>query len=307
MRLLRLVVSLCLGVLLVSTAQAQAPQLPTPGPKPTEAQPVPLPPPNPKTPPQLTQEDVTAFLDGFLPLQLQRDDVAGATISVFQNGRPLILKGYGYSDFKKKTPVDPVITTFRPGSISKLFTYVSMMQLVEQGKLNLDANIQQYVDFKINPGPSGIGDAPITLRNLATHTAGFEEELHDFGSDKSGKLPVDIRTFLIRNQPNRYALPGKDLAYSNYGITLIGYIVQRLSGEPFAAYVQHHIFTPLGMSHSTFEQPLPKGFVATKGYIHTSAGRHWLRRCHRDPRGRPFVDRGGHGRLRADAARPWDL
>lgn len=268
MRLLRPVLSLCVLAFLASTAQAQAPQLP--GPKPANTiQPVPLPPPNPKSPPQLTAEDVTAFLDGFLPLQLQRDDVAGATISIYQNGQPLILKGYGYSDFKKKTPVDPVVTTFRPGSISKLFTYVSMMQLVEQGKLNLDANVQQYLDFKINPGPSGIGDAPITLRNLATHTAGFEEELHDFGSDKSGKLPMDLRTFLIRNQPNRYAAPGKYLAYSNYGIALIGYIVQRTSGEPFAAYVQHHIFTPLGMTHSTFEQPLPKGFVATKGYLHT--------------------------------------
>jgi len=269
MRLLRRVLSLCLGVLAVSTVQAQAPQFPTPGPKPTATQPVPLPPPNPKSPPQLTPQDVTAFLDGFLPLQLQRDDVAGATISVYQNGQPLILKGYGYADFKKKTPVDPVVTTFRPGSISKLFTYVSMMQLVEQGKLNLDANIQQYLDFKINPGPSSIGDAPITLRNLATHSAGFEEELHDFGSDKSGKLPLDIRTFLIRNQPHRFAAPGKALAYSNYGITVIGYIVQRVSGEPYAAYVQHHIFTPLGMTHSTFEQPLPKGFVATKGYLHT--------------------------------------
>jgi CubicO group peptidase (beta-lactamase class C family) len=203
-------------------------------------------------------------------LQLQRDDVAGATISIYQNGQPLILKGYGYADFKKKTPVDPVATTFRPGSISKLFTYVSMMQLVEQGKLNLDTNVQQYLDFKIDPGPSGVGDAPITLRNLATHTAGFEEELHDFGSDKSGKLPLDIRTFLIRNQPHRFAAPGKDLAYSNYGITLIGYIVQRSSGEPFADYVQHHIFTPLGMTHSTFQQPLPKGLIATKGYLHTS-------------------------------------
>jgi CubicO group peptidase (beta-lactamase class C family) len=269
MRLLRPVLLLCASLLLASTTQAQAPQLP--GPKPaTATQPVPLPPPNPKTPPQLTPEDVTAFLDGFLPLQLQRDDVAGVTISIYQNGQPLILKGYGYADFKKKTPVDPVVTTFRPGSISKLFTYVSMMQLVEQGKLNLDANVQQYLDFKINPGPGGIGDAPITLRNLATHTAGFEEEVHDFGSDKSGKLPIDLRNFLIRDQPNRYALPGKDLAYSNYGIALIGYIVQRTSGEPFAAYVQHHIFTPLGMTHSTLEQPLPKGFIATKGYLHTA-------------------------------------
>jgi CubicO group peptidase (beta-lactamase class C family) len=269
MRLSRSVLLLCLCILFGAISQAQAPQILSPKPA-SATQPIPLPPPNPKTPPQLTSEDVTAFLDGFLPLQLQRDDVSGATISIYQNGQPLILKGYGYADFKKKTPVDPVVTTFRPGSISKLFTYVSMMQLVEEGKLNLDANVQQYLDFKIKPGPSGIDDAPITLRNLATHTAGFEEELHDFGSDKSGKLPLDLRTFLIRNQPNRFAAPGKDLAYSNYGIALIGYIVQRVSGEPFAAYVQHHIFTPLGMTHSTFEQPLPKGFVATKGYLHTS-------------------------------------
>jgi CubicO group peptidase (beta-lactamase class C family) len=249
-----------------------SPQLPLQGPKQPTAtrQPIPLPPANPTTPPQLTAQDVTAFFDGFLPLQLQRDDVAGATLSITQNGQPLILKGYGYADWKNKTPVDPVTTTFRPGSISKLFTYVSMMQLVEQGKLNLDANIQQYLDFKINPGPRGIGDAPITLRNLATHTAGFEEELHDFGSDKSGKLPLDLRTFLIRNQPHRFAAPGKALAYSNYGVSLIGYIVQRVSGEPFAAYVQHHIFTPLGMTHSTFIQPLPAGFIATKGYNSTS-------------------------------------
>src|ERR1700735_940151 len=141
--LARLITACCLAV--SASSLAQAPQLPMQGPKQPTA-PIPLPPANPAAPPSLTSEDVTAFLDGFLPLQLQRDDVAGATISVYQNGQPLILKGYGYADFKKKTPVDPVVTTFRPGSISKLFTYVSMMQLVEQGKLNLDANIQQYLD-----------------------------------------------------------------------------------------------------------------------------------------------------------------
>lgn len=255
---------------LPASLPAQAPQLPTLGPKQATA-PIPLPPANPATPPALTPQDVTAFLDGFIPLQLQRDDVAGATIAITQNGQPLILKGYGYADWKKKTPVDPVTTTFRPGSISKLFTYVSMMQLVEQGKLDLDADVSRYLDFPINPGPAGIGNAPITLRNLATHTAGFEEELHDFGSDKSGKLPLSIRDFLIRNQPNRFAAPGKALAYSNYGITVIGYIVQRVSGEPFADYVQHHIFTPLGMTHSTFKQPLPPGFSASLGYLTTEA------------------------------------
>src|ERR1700739_4248084 len=157
--------AVCLFVLPFASL-AQAPQLPALRPK-QPTSPIPLPPPNPALTPSLTPQDVTAFLDGFLPLQLQRDDVAGATISIYQGSQPLILKGYGYADYKKKTPVDPVTTTFRPGSISKLFTYVSMMQLVEQGKLSLDTNIQQYLDFPIKPGPSGIGDAPITCRNLA--------------------------------------------------------------------------------------------------------------------------------------------
>jgi CubicO group peptidase (beta-lactamase class C family) len=255
---------------LATVSQAQVPQLPMQRQKQPTPAPIPVPPPNPATPATLTPQDVTAFFDGFLPLQLQRDDVAGATISITQNGQTLLQKGYGYADWKKKTPVDPVTTTFRPGSISKLFVYTAMMQLVEQGKLNLDADVNQYLDFTINPGPSRIGNMPITLRHLATHTAGFEEELHDFGSDKSGNLPYNIRDFLIRNQPHRFAAPGKALAYSNYGITVIGYIVQRVSGEPFADYVQHHIFTPLGMTHSTFIQPTPPGFARSLGYNSTS-------------------------------------
>ncbi len=256
--------------LALNTAQAQVPKLPLQGPKQPPTAPIPVPPPNPASTASLTPQDVGAFFDGFLPLQLQRDDVAGATISITQKGQPLLLKGYGYADWKQKTPVDPVTTTFRPGSVSKLFVYVSMMQLVEQGKLDLDTDVSKYLDFTISPGPSGIGNAPITLRNLATHTAGFEEELHDLGSDKSGKLPLNLRDFLLRNQPHRFAAPGKALAYSNYGISIIGYIVQRVSGEPFADYVQHHIFTPLGMTHSTFVQPLPAGFARSLGYKTTS-------------------------------------
>ena len=259
-------------LLLALGAQAQIPSLPSPSPLPDTSKQLalPLPPPNPAAPPQLTTQDVTAFLDGFIPVQLQRDDVAGATVSIVQNGQILLLKGYGYADWKAKTPVDPVKTTFRPGSISKLFTYVAMMQMVEQGKLDLDANIQRYLDFPIQTAAKPIGDTPITLRNLATHTAGFEEVDRDLGSDKSGRLPMDLRTYLVRNQPVRFAAPGKRLAYSNYGIALIGYIVQRVSGEPFESYIEQHIFTPLGMTHSTFRQPLPAGFLASKGYLTTT-------------------------------------
>jgi CubicO group peptidase (beta-lactamase class C family) len=287
-RTLARLTSVCLLTFTVSSF-AQAPNLPTLGPKQSTA-PIPLPPPNPASPPALTSQDVTAFLDGFIPLQLQRDDVAGATIAITQNGQPLVLKGYGYADWKKKTPVDPVTTTFRPGSISKLFTYVSMMQLVEQGKLDLDTDVSHYLDFTINPGPDGIGSAPITLRNLATHTGGFEESLHDFGSDKSGKLPYGLRDYLLRNQPHRFAAPGKALAYSNYGIAMIGYIVQRVSGEPFADYVQHHIFTPLGMTHH-LHSTLAIRLQRNPRLQDDRSPRHRLRRRHRRSRGRPLVHR----------------
>lgn len=254
--------------------EAQIPQIPMQGPPQRMAarQPVPLPPANPQGAAQLTPQDVNAFLDGFMPLQMQRDDIAGATIGITMNGQPLVMKGYGFADWKKKTPVDPVATTFRLASISKTFTYTAMMQQVEQGRLDLDADVNRYLDFHIQPGPDGIGDAPITLRDLATHTAGFEEELHDFGSDRSGKLPMDLGSFLKRNQPHRYARPGTKLAYSNYGVALIGYIVQRVTGEDFPAYVQKHIFGPLQMTHSSFVQPLPKGYVRSLGYLSTQKG-----------------------------------
>lgn len=258
---------LCFAAL--SLAHAQAPQLPFQKQKAPVA-PIPVPKPNPATPAELTPQDVTAFLDGFLPLQMQRDDVAGATISIAQDGQILLQKGYGYADWKKKTPVDPVKTTFRLASISKLFAYTAMMQQVELGRLNLDADIQQYLDFPIKPGGAGIGSASITLRHLATHSAGFEEVIHDIGSDKSGKLPVGLRDMLIRDQPHRFAAPGKALAYSNYGISLIGYIVQRVSGEEYTSYIQRHIFTPLGMTHSSFVQPLPAGYERSLGYKVTS-------------------------------------
>jgi len=122
------------------------------------------------TAPQLTASDVEAFLDGVVPLQLAREDIAGATVAVFKDGKVIFSKGYGYSDVAAKKPVIPETTMFRPGSVSKLFTWTSVMQLVEQGKLDLDKDVNEYIDFKI---PEAFGK-PITLKNLLTHTPGFE-------------------------------------------------------------------------------------------------------------------------------------
>ena len=211
----------------------------------------------------LDPADLTAFFDGILPLQLERNDIAGASVLVMKDGNVLLQKGYGYADVKSKKPVDPASTIFRLASISKLFTWISVMQLEEQGKLNLDADINQYLDFPIRPA----FNKPITLRNLMTHTAGFEETLNEI-IITDPKQAVSLRDYLIANQPMRIYPPGKIPAYSNYGVGLASYIVQRTSGEPFEQYVQEHIFGPLGMTHSSFYQPLQKSLadLPSQGY-----------------------------------------
>lgn len=144
-----------------------------------------------------------------------------------KDGNVLLQKGYGYADEKKKTPVDPVTTIFRLASISKLFTWVSVMQLEEQGKLDLDTDVNRYLDFQIR---AAFGQ-PITLRNLMTHTGGFEEESRDI-IITDPKWKMSLRDFLIANQPKRLFPPGKIPGYSNYGVGLASYIVQRVSGSP---------------------------------------------------------------------------
>jgi CubicO group peptidase (beta-lactamase class C family) len=211
----------------------------------------------------LEQGDLEAFFDGILPMQLERSDIAGASVLVMQDDKVLLEKGYGYADVKTEKAVDPDTTIFRLASISKLFTWISVMQLEEQGKLNLDTDINRYLDFQIRPA----FNRPITLRNLMTHTSGFEEVSDDILLTDPKKA-ISLRDDLIQNQPMRLFPPGQVPAYSNYGVGLASYIVQRASGEPFEQYVQEHIFTPLGMAHSSFFQPLEKPLAGqpSEGY-----------------------------------------
>ena len=121
--------------------------------------------------PQLTRADAEAWLDGFMPFALERGNIPGAIVVIVKDGQVLLQKGYGFADVEKRKPVDAEQTLFRPGSVSKLFTWTAVMQLVERGKLDLDADVNTYLDFKIPPGPAG---EPISLRNIMTHTPGFE-------------------------------------------------------------------------------------------------------------------------------------
>jgi CubicO group peptidase (beta-lactamase class C family) len=203
-------------------------------------------------PHELTVADVHAFLDGFVPMQLEREDIAGAVVLVVKDGAIFFAKGYGYSDVEKKTPITVDATLFRPGSVSKLFTWTAVMQLVEQGKLDLDRDINEYLDFKI---PAKFGK-PITLRNIMTHTPGFEEQIKDLISEEATPVAT-LKQHLVTHIPERIFPPGTTPAYSNYGASLAGYIVERVAGRPFNDYVNDNIFSPLGMAHSSFAQPLP--------------------------------------------------
>jgi CubicO group peptidase (beta-lactamase class C family) len=212
----------------------------------------------------MTKADIGAFLDGIVPLQLARDDVAGAVVVVVKDGHVMFEQGYGYADVKTKRPISPTATLFRVGSISKLFTWTAVMQLVEQGKLRLNHNVNDYLDFRIPATYS----RPITLRDLMTHTPGFEEAIDDLFVPAPADL-VPLSSYVKAHLPARIFPPGTVPAYSNYGAALAGYIVQRVSGMPFDEYVEKNIFGPLGMAHSSFRQPLPAPLrpLASKGYF----------------------------------------
>jgi CubicO group peptidase (beta-lactamase class C family) len=257
------------GVMTLSIATAQVTTEPlVPKPAVTEAQlpPAPITPPKPAgaATPQLTAEDVNAWLDGFVPISIGKNDIPGAVVVVVKDGQILTSRGYGFADVAKRKPVDPHTTLFRPGSISKLFTWTAVMQQVEQGKLNLDEDVNKYLDFKIPPR----NGKPVTLRNIMTHTSGFEEQVMDLiAVDPKKYVPYD--QILHRWVPKRVYDPGTTPAYSNWATALAGYIVSRVSGEPFDAYIQRHVFAPAGMKLATFQQPLPanlKPYMA-EGYL----------------------------------------
>ncbi|UZK65371.1 serine hydrolase domain-containing protein [Sphingomonas sp. M1-B02] len=202
--------------------------------------------------PPLDAKDVEAWLDGFMPYSLERGRIAGAIVVVVRGNGTVLQKGYGYADLASRKPVSPDATLFRPGSISKLFTWTAVMQQVEAGKIGLDQDVNAYLDFKIPP----FDGKPITMRHIMTHTAGFEESVrHLISADPKRALP--LKQLMPLALPQRVFAPGTTPAYSNYATALAGYIVERVSGVPFDDYIERRVFAPIGMARSSFRQPLP--------------------------------------------------
>ena len=256
---------LAAGALLLAsmTALAQVPAPTAPPSPPQEANQTPTTPTEPAAAHEITAADVDAWLDGYMPFALATGDLAGAVVAVVKDGQIVTERGFGYADVAKRTPVDPKRTLFRPGSVSKLITWTAVMQQVELGKIDLDADINKYLDFVIPPR----NGKPVTMRNIMQHTGGFEEQVkYIITEDPNGPR---FEALLKAWTPTRVFDPGTTPAYSNYATSIAGYIVQRVSGESFDDYVDKHVFAPLEMKHSTFRQPLPKDLepLMATGYV----------------------------------------
>jgi CubicO group peptidase (beta-lactamase class C family) len=211
--------------------------------------------------------ELEAFLDELFAKDMEENHIAGAAVSVVKDGKLFFAKGYGYADIEKGIPVDPEQTNFSIGSLGKTITWTAVMQLVEQGKLDLEADVNTYLDFRI---PDTYPE-PIRLKHLMTHTSGFEQRLLGSAvSDADDVLPG--REFLISFMSARMRPPGEAASYSNYNAILAGYIVARVSGQPYDQYIQEHIFNPLGMVHSTAQLPIPPELAADASVGYTYAG-----------------------------------
>lgn len=251
----------------VAGAQTQTPEAATPPPAAQDVATTPATA-TPAGTHEISKSDVDAWLDGYMPFALATGDIAGAVVVVVKDGEIVTERGFGYADVASKKPVDPKLTLFRPGSVSKLFTWTAVMQLVEQGKIDLDADVNTYLpdDFRVPPRDG----KPVTMRNIMTHTAGYEEQIKNIITENPDT--ADYVTLLKRWMPNRVFEAGTTPAYSNYATSLAGFIVERVSGEPFFDYIDKHIFAPLEMTHSTFRQPLPANLapLMSTGYITAS-------------------------------------
>ncbi len=194
----------------------------------------------------ISKEDIPMAIENYM--EARKGGTAGLALAVFEKGEPIYKKYYGYSDVENKCPVDEE-TVFEWGSVTKVITWVSVMQLVEEGKIDLNEDITNYL-------PQGFltklrYSEPITMLHLMNHQAGFQEIL--FGEYAEVKEIPELAQALRISEPSQIYAPGTVTAYSNYGAALAGYIVECVSGMPFYEYVNKNIFSVLNMKHTSIK------------------------------------------------------
>lgn len=218
--------------------------------------------------PALDPVVLKAFFDGVWYGQKAEHDVVGAVVTVVQNGELILNEGYGYADIEARTPVDPERTLFRIASISKLFTWLAIMQLAERGEVDLDADVNTYLgDVRI----PDTWDAPVTLRQLMSHSAGFEDLVLDLGRRSAGELEP-LGDYLSEHLPERVRPPGRYSSYSNHGTALAAHVVAQVSGKDWSTYIEEELFAPLGMTRTVARHPFPESLRPDLAVAHERKG-----------------------------------
>ena len=210
-------------------------------------------------------KDLNTFIDAVIETQRSLLDISAVTVSVVKDGKPIFAKAYGMADRERQIPATADKSMFWIGSTSKLFTWTAVMQQLERGNLDLDTDVNTYLKTFQIPDTY---KAPITLRHILTHTAGFEDGVLGFLLNFDPENVGTIEESMAKHVPMRINKPGAYASYSNYATALAGLIVQNVSGIAFNEYVKKNIFDPLGMKSSTFAAPLPAKMIdaKTNGY-----------------------------------------
>ncbi|TGD38799.1 serine hydrolase domain-containing protein [Brevibacterium aurantiacum] len=217
----------------------------------------------PQTPADLS--DVETLIDEMVPRQLEDGDIPGAVVTVVADGKTVYSQGYGDADPKTGEPMDAQSTGIYTASEAKLLTATAAFQLVESGKLDLDTDINDYLDSV--DIPNTYPGQPITLRDLLTYTSGFDYDVYGWSQWSEDELPT-LEEFAVKTLPPRVRPPGELIAYNNFDFVLTGRLIEIASGQDYADYIEEHVSGPAGMSHTSVGQPHPNGAAAllTPGY-----------------------------------------
>jgi len=227
--------------------------------------------------------ELESFVDGVVKEAMDRDHIAGVTVSVVQNGQIVFKKGYGFADLAPRRRVDPDKTLFRIGSISKTFTWIALMKEVEAGRIRINAPINLYLPERQQVKDQGYR-TPVRVENLLDHSAGFEDRALGQLFERKFSRERPLTEYIRQERPHRVSEPGAISSYSNYGAALAGLAVTYVSGKPFERAMEDEIIVPLGLRHTTFREPHPvkTGLPApmparlvpdiSQGYRSTAAG-----------------------------------
>ncbi len=197
--------------------------------------------------------DLTAFADGFFAAWVDRLRVPGAVLVLVRDGQVVLARGYGYADLELRRPMDPDRTVLRVASVSKPVVAAAVMQLVEQGRVDLHADVNAYLRRLRVPNTY---PEPVTLAGLLSHTGGLDERLIGIAARRPADL-LPLREYLAARLPPRVYPPGQVIRYSNDGVALAALVVEEVSGQGFGAYAREKIFGPLGMVRTGYD-PTPE-------------------------------------------------